>query len=128
MRCSFWLVQSYSCIWVIRQLQSHGLRDLRRLYFSGNKLPRSFPTNQYYNLIYLELAMCQLSALPEDFASLVPNCRSLNLNHNFLESLQPLSGLVRLHRLSIVGSRLDDCSALSAVVETLPELETLDLR
>lgn len=72
--------------------------------------------------------MCQLSALPEGFASLIPNCRSLNLNHNFLEDLSPLADLARLRRLTLVGSRIQEASSLADVIGRLPELEVLDLR
>lgn len=95
---------------------------------SGNSLPRSFPSYQYFDIVYLELSACQLITLPENFASLVPNCRYLNLSHNFLEDMRPLAGLSRLRRLSIVGSRLEKSKPVLDVIRTMPELEALDLR
>ena len=111
-----------------RHLPCHSIRDVRRLYLSGNALPRSFPTDQYFNLVYLELAACKLTALPTGFAASIPNCRTLNLNHNFLSDLEPLLGLRRLVRLSIVGSRLEKCKPFAKVVGTMGELKSLDLR
>lgn len=104
------------------------IRDVKRLYLSGNPLPSSFPSEKFFNLTYLELAMCQLTALPFDLASLVPNVRTLNLDFNFLESLEPLSGLTRLGKLSVVGARLGKVRPVVKVLESLVELESLDMR
>lgn len=52
------------------------VRDVKRLYLSGNPLPSSFPSEKFFNLVYLELAMCQLTSLPADFASVVPTSGS----------------------------------------------------
>ncbi|GAA5977618.1 hypothetical protein JCM10908_005039 [Rhodotorula pacifica] len=104
------------------------LRDVKRLYLSGNPLPRSFPSEKFFNLVYLELAMCQLSTLPDNLAAVIPNVRVLNLNHNFLSDLSPLSGLTRCTRLSIVGARISKARHLATVLAGLPELEVVDLR
>lgn len=110
------------------QLPTYALRDLRRLYLSGNILPSSFRTNQYFNLTYVEMALCQISALPANFADLLPNCRFLNLSYNFLEDISALCGLTRLRHLSVVGSRLSKCRDLVATLQSMPELELIDLR
>ncbi|BGP50011.1 Protein nud1 [Rhodotorula kratochvilovae] len=104
------------------------IRDVKRLYLSGNPLPSSFPSEKFYNLVYLELAMCQLTSLPADFASVVPNVRVLNLDFNFISDLAPLTGLTRLTKLSVVGARLAKARPVAAVLATLTELESVDLR
>ncbi|KNZ56409.1 hypothetical protein VP01_240g3 [Puccinia sorghi] len=105
------------------------VRDVKRIYLGGNPLPAAFPTCQFYNLLYLELAMCQCQSLPADLASLIPNIRTLNLNYNFLKDLSPLKNLRRLERLTVVGSRVKMLDrGLLNVLESLPELELLDLR
>lgn len=119
---------TFGLVSLSRQLPTRSLRDIRRLYMSGNSLPRSFPSYQYFDIVYLELSACQLITLPSNFASLVPNCRYLNLSHNFLEDIGPLSGLTRLRRLSVVGSRLEKSKPVLSTVQTMSELEALDLR
>lgn len=105
------------------------VRDVKRIYLGGNPIPAAFPSCQFYNLLYLELAMCQCQNLPADFATLIPNIRTLNLNYNFIKDLSPLMNLRRLERLSVVGSRIKSVDrGLLAVLESLPELELLDLR
>lgn len=104
------------------------VRDVKRLYLSGNPLPSSFPSEKFFNLVYLELAMCQLTSLPADFASVVPNVRVLNLDHNFVGNLSPLAGLTRLNKLSVVGARISKARPLAGVLATLAELESVDLR
>lgn len=61
--------------------------------WAGNALPAGFLTSACYNLVYLELANCRLTALPPGLATLVPNLRGLE-------------GLARLRKLSVVGARL----------------------
>jgi Leucine-rich repeat (LRR) protein len=104
------------------------LRDVKRFYLSGNPIPTAFPSEKFFNLTYLELAMCQITTLPENLATVVPNVRTLNLNHNFIEDLSPLSGLSRLGKLTVVGARLSKCRPIASVLETMPELEVIDLR
>lgn len=104
------------------------VRDVKRLYLSGNAVPTSFPTEQFFNLVYLELAMCQLTSLPVNLASLIPNVRVLNLNFNFIDDLTPLTGLTRLNKLTVLGARLEKCRPIAKVLASMPELELLDLR
>ncbi|GAA6025789.1 hypothetical protein JCM8202_002926 [Rhodotorula sphaerocarpa] len=104
------------------------LRDVKRLYLSGNPLPRSFPSEKFFNLVYLELAMCQLTTLPGDLSAVIPNVRELNLNHNFLSDLAPLAGLARCTRLSVVGNRIAKARPVATISASLSELEILDLR
>ncbi|EGG09029.1 uncharacterized protein MELLADRAFT_77162 [Melampsora larici-populina 98AG31] len=104
-------------------------RDVKRLYLGGNPIPSAFPSQRFYNLVYLELAMCQCKTLPSDLAKVMPNVRSVNLNYNFLTDLDALVGLTRLQKLTVVGSRLKEFGRrLIKVLESLPELELLDLR
>jgi Leucine-rich repeat (LRR) protein len=72
--------------------------------------------------------MCQISSLPHNLSALIPNCRLLNLNYNFLSDIEPLGGLSRLRRLSLLGSRVSKCKPLAGVLATMPELELFDLR
>lgn len=109
-------------------LQMAHIRDLRRFYLSGNALSAAFPSERFYNLTYLELAMCQLDRLPDDLAALVPNVRTLDLSHNPISSLGPLRGLVRLQKLVAVGTRVNKCRPLLGLLPTLLELEEFDLR
>ncbi|KAJ6620748.1 hypothetical protein B0H10DRAFT_2215737 [Mycena sp. CBHHK59/15] len=104
------------------------VRDVKRLYVSGNPLPPSFLAPACYHLVYLELAGCALTALPSDLASLVPNLRALNLNYNFVEDLRPLAGLGRLRKLSVVGGRVRRVREIIRVVRGLGEVEVLDFR
>ncbi|EGU12181.1 putative Leucine repeat containing protein [Rhodotorula toruloides ATCC 204091] len=104
------------------------IRDVKRLYLSGNPLPSSFPSEKFFNLVYLELAMCQLTSLPADLASVIPNVRVLNLDYNFLHDLAPLQGLSRLTKLSVVGARLAKARPVATVLASLLELESVDLR
>jgi hypothetical protein len=79
-------------------------------------------------MIYLEVAACRLTALPEDMAKLTPNLRVLNLNYNFLEDARPLEGLTRLEKLTIIGSRLQKTKPLIRLVQRMPDIEMLDFR
>ncbi|GAA5825295.1 hypothetical protein JCM11251_006925 [Rhodosporidiobolus azoricus] len=104
------------------------IRDVKRLYLSGNPLPRSFPSEKFFNLVYLELAMCQLTSLPDNLASVIPNVRVLTLDYNFIDDLAPLEGLSRMTKLSAVGARLSKARPVAKVLSSLVELETVDLR
>lgn len=62
------------------------LRDIRRLYLSNNPIPTNlFPTENFMNLVYLELASCRITELPSGLSSIVPNCRlrTYRLLHRF---------------------------------------------
>ncbi|KAK4048161.1 Protein nud1 [Microbotryomycetes sp. JL221] len=109
-------------------LAMRDVRDVRRLYLSGNPLPTSFPSEQFFNLVYLELAMCQIMNLPPALASIIPNVRVLNLDYNFFDDLSALRGLTRLTSLSVVGARLDKVRPVVDVLGTMLELESCDLR
>ncbi|KAK2459660.1 hypothetical protein APHAL10511_008305 [Amanita phalloides] len=104
------------------------VRDAKRLYLSGNAIKRGFFDEHCYNLVYLELARCRLTALPEEMALLVPNLRVLNLNYNFLEDVRALEGLTRLRKLTIVGSRLKGTKGVIRLVQRMREAEELDFR
>ncbi|KAI0061603.1 hypothetical protein BV25DRAFT_1805264 [Artomyces pyxidatus] len=104
------------------------VRDVKRLYLSGNPLPANFLSEPCYNLIYLEIAACRLTALPARLPSLVPNLRVLNLNYNFLEDVRPLEGLRRLNKLTIIGSRLKGTKGLIKVLRGCPDVEMVDFR
>jgi Leucine-rich repeat (LRR) protein len=97
-------------------------------YWAGNPLKDDFLVEPCYNLVYLELAACRLTALPEGMARLVPNLRVLNLNYNFLEDVRPLQGLTRLQKLTIIGSRLKNTKPLIRLLQQMPDAEMLDFR
>ena len=94
----------------------------------GNALKAGFISEPCYNLVYLELAACRLTALPADLARLAPNLRNLNLNYNFLEDVRPLAGLTRMRRLTLVGSRVAAAKALVRVLRGMLNVEMLDFR
>ncbi|KAJ3998798.1 hypothetical protein F5050DRAFT_1566398 [Lentinula boryana] len=102
-------------------------RDVKRLYLSGERGKR-FLTESCYNLVYLELAACRLTTMPEGLALMIPNVRVLNLNYNFLEDARPLEGLTRLQKLTMIGSRLKGTKALIRLLQRMPEVEMLDFR
>ncbi|KAL5482659.1 NUD1 [Sanghuangporus weigelae] len=116
------------------QLQTGEVRDIKRLYLSGNPLPLLFGTDTQacYNLVYLELAACRLTSLPAEFSSLLPNIRALNLNYNFLESdeiVRGLVGLKRLRKLTIVGNRMTGTKVLVKMLSVMgQDIEMLDFR
>ncbi|KAJ4482458.1 hypothetical protein J3R30DRAFT_3699990 [Lentinula aciculospora] len=104
-------------------------RDVKRLYLSGNALGgKRFLTESCYNLVYLELAACRITTMPDGLASMIPNVRVLNLNYNFLEDARPLEGLSRLQKLTMIGSRLKGTKALIRLLQRMPEVEMLDFR
>ncbi|KAH9480554.1 Septation initiation network scaffold protein cdc11 [Psilocybe cubensis] len=94
----------------------------------SNPLKSDFMVEPCYNLVYLELAGCRLTALPEGMARLLPNLRVLNLNYNFLEDVRALEGLTRLKKLTIIGSRLKNSKPLIRLAQKMPEAEMLDFR
>ncbi len=129
------------------------LRDVRRLFLSGNAFPQGISTSgaalpdprkhiapalsaqpsltqplRFLNLVYLELSACQLMQLPEDLAEMAPNLRSLNLDHNLISTLPNLTGMQRLKRLSLVGCRVKKSKSLITAVRGLTELQVLDSR
>lgn len=59
---------------------------------------------------------------------MVPNCRVLILDNNFLPTLAPVAGAKRLRTLSAVGNRLEKVKDLLGIWLDCPELEVLDLR
>ncbi|KAF4581538.1 hypothetical protein EYR40_009823 [Pleurotus pulmonarius] len=131
-------------------LRPRDIRDVKRLYLSGNPLPTSFfstSTTPFYNLLYLEVAGCRLSSLPATVSSLFPNLRVLNLNYNFLDEADVCallggvntpagsstsagcsSGLGRLRKLMIVGSRVRSMKKIVGLLSRLREVELLDFR
>lgn len=123
-------VSSYAAsLTVSSELQSHAIRDVRRIFLAGCALRRSiFGTEAFLSLVQLDLSACRLDTLPPNLAVLIPNCRSLALDANFLTSLAPLHGLVRLRELTATGNRVARCRSIADLVATLPELRSLDVR
>ncbi|KAI8971132.1 hypothetical protein BD414DRAFT_426656 [Trametes punicea] len=109
-------------------LSIRDVRDVKRLYLSGNPLKPGFLSEPCYNLLYLELAACRLIRLPREFARMVPNVRVLNLNYNFLEDPTPLRGLTRLRKLTIIGSRIKGAKHLVGVLRGMHDMEMIDFR
>lgn len=97
---------------------------------SGNPLNDSNLFNEAcYNLVYLELAACRLTVLPANMAQMTPNLRALNLNYNFLSDIaKPLTGLTRLRKLTVVGSRLKGSKPVLKMLHKMPEMELVDMR
>ncbi|KAK0222049.1 hypothetical protein IW262DRAFT_1434857 [Armillaria fumosa] len=110
-------------------LATRDVRDVKRLYVSGNKVPKSlFADEACYNLNYLEFAGCAIRELPTTFAQMVPNVRIINLNYNQLKSIEPLRGLRRVKRLSVVGCRLETTRGIVRTLRGMEELEVVDCR
>ncbi|CCL99276.1 uncharacterized protein FIBRA_01291 [Fibroporia radiculosa] len=109
-------------------LSIRDVRDVKRLYLSGNPLQAGFISEPCYNLVYLELAACRLNALPADLARLVPNVRVLNLNYNFLADARALEGLARLRKLTLIGSRITATKGLVRMLRGMRDVEMLDFR
>lgn len=115
--------------YIFRQLAARDIQDVKRLYLSGNPLvDLSFLSAPCYNLVYLELAGCRISTLPPNLASTIPNVRVLNLNYNFIADVTPLCGLVRLKRLTLVGSRLKGTKTFLKALRNMPDVEMIDIR
>ncbi|KAJ9124711.1 hypothetical protein QFC24_003078 [Naganishia onofrii] len=107
------------------------LRDVKRLYVSGNRLSKQFfPTRPLYSLVYLEAAACSLSEWPEGFGQRLPNLRILNMNYNFIENLSGIEGLQGLRKLMMIGCRLGEerSSSVLRSVRQIGTLEEIDLR
>ncbi|KAG9051667.1 hypothetical protein FS837_000055 [Tulasnella sp. UAMH 9824] len=111
-------------------LSLRDVRDIKRLYISGNPLnDRELFPEPMYNLVYLEMAACRLSVLPENMSKMVPNLRVINLNYNFLGDIaKPMAGLSRLRKISVVGSRLKGSKSIVRMLQKMPEMEQVDLR
>ncbi|KAJ6258958.1 Internalin-I [Drechslerella dactyloides] len=104
------------------------LYETRKVYASGNPI-LSFQVDYYFNnLQYLELASCSIRNLPNNFGRLMSNVRILNLNNNAISDIKPLSGIVRLKKLYLVGNRISNLQKFSNVLRLLPSLSELDLR
>ncbi|KAG8981599.1 hypothetical protein FRB93_008526 [Tulasnella sp. JGI-2019a] len=120
-------------------LSARSVRDIKRLYLSGNALPAHLfvSSSPLYNLVYLELASCRLTSLPNNLAACVPNLRVLNLNYNFLtgeDIVRSLTtsgggGIKRLRKLTAVGGRVKSWKGVvGKLLRGLGELEVLDFR
>lgn len=94
----------------------------------GNSLAGWFLTEPCYNLVYLEVARCQIRQLPTNLAVLIPNVRTLNLNFNFISDVEPLQGLARIRKLSLLGSHVQGAKSLIKAVRKMTELESVDFR
>jgi len=102
--------------------------DLTLPFRPGNSLAEWFLTEPCYNLVYLEVVRCEIRELPANLAVLIPNVRTLNLNFNFISNVQPLQGLARLRKLSLVGSHVQGTKSLIKCVRKMTELELVDFR
>ena len=99
------------------------------MFFPGNPLKAPILREACYNLVYLELAACRLTVLPEQgLGKLAPNLRVLNLNYNFIEDVRPLEDLTRLQKLSLIGSRVKSTKPLIRMLQRMPDAEMLDFR
>ena len=109
--------------------------SIQRLFLSGNMLQNSFSKQSFLHssgpvwseLIYLELAGCQLEKIPTALWAMMPNIRHLNLDYNLFRELPSLLKLRRLARLSCVSCRIVRTAGMARAVELL-QLESLDTR
>ncbi|KAG8754656.1 hypothetical protein FRC14_004860 [Serendipita sp. 396] len=104
------------------------VRDVRRLYLSGNPMSEWFLDEPCYNLIYLELADCKLTRIPKEIGRVIPNVRVLNLNYNFVSELEGLEQLRRLKKVSMIGSHLRGTKGIVRAMRGMSELEMVDFR
>lgn len=129
------------------------VKDARRLYLSGNALSldagvwnevpfaskSSLPSSRvesllcstmFSNLVYLEMAACQLETLPSHLASWFPMLHQLNLDHNLLSLLPSgcFSGFSQLKRVSLMGCRIKSTRSLVEAFEGCHALSVLDTR
>jgi Leucine-rich repeat (LRR) protein len=92
-------------------------------------LPTDFFASSLPSLLYLEAAACSLTGLPADMAAILPNLKVLNLNYNYFTSLEGLSNMENLRKLTVVGCRLGGREkGVVKCLKGLSSLEELDLR
>lgn len=109
-------------------LNPDDVQAAKRLYISGNRLNPDFLATPVYSLVYLEAAACQLSDWPTELATNAPNLRVLNVNYNFIETLDGLHGLTRLRKLMAISCRLGARGNAARGLVGLDSLEEVDLR
>lgn len=121
--------QAPLCLWyVLSSLPCHSEASAN-VTIAGNALPADFFPAVLPNLLYLEAAACSLTSLPTSFATSLPALRILNLNYNFLTSLDGLHGMRGLRKLTVVGCRLGGKEkGIVKSLKGLTGLEELDLR
>ncbi|QRW06729.1 Septation initiation network scaffold protein cdc11 [Ceratobasidium sp. AG-Ba] len=104
------------------------IRDIKRMYLSGNPLDPGFLEVPCYNLIYSSLLHAACLHCPRTSQNWSPTFAFLNLNYNFLSDVRPLDGLVRLRKLTIIGSRIKATKPLLRTLQSMKEIEMLDFR
>lgn len=109
-------------------LTPEDVQSAKRLYISGNRLDGDFLRTPVYSLVYLEAVSCNLASWPANLALNAPNLRVLNVNFNFITSLDGLRGLTRLRKLSAIGNRLGEEGNAARGLQGLSSLEEVDLR
>ncbi|KZO96968.1 hypothetical protein CALVIDRAFT_598091 [Calocera viscosa TUFC12733] len=102
------------------------VRDVKRLYLSGNPLPRQFFACALPNLSYAEFSSCQLGTLPP-LRQIMPNVITLVINWNHFPNLDFLQGQRHLQRVVAVGCRVESLE-MNTVLGGLEGLRELDLR
>ena len=103
--------------------------QLERLYFAGNAI-RSKPVFHAHmpDMVYLELAGCQLDQVSTELQLQTPALRSLNLDHNWLSTIPSLAHWHRLKRLSLVACRISTLECIVQGIRGLSELCVVDTR
>lgn len=109
-------------------LTPEDVQAAKRLYISRNRIDSDFLATPVYSLVYLEAAACQLSDWPTDLAMNAPNLRTLNVNYNFIETLDGLRGLTRLRKLMAISCRLGARGNAARSLQGLSNLEEVDMR
>ncbi|EPX73550.1 SIN component scaffold protein [Schizosaccharomyces octosporus yFS286] len=102
--------------------------DIRNLYLSNNTRMILQTHNMLLGIKYLELANIQITELPADFAKSLPNLRVLDLSHNYISEISALKGFSLLHRLYLVGNRIEKMKNVCDTLSHLKKLTHLDLR
>ncbi|KZT60287.1 L domain-like protein [Calocera cornea HHB12733] len=108
------------------RFSARDVRDVKRLYLSGNPLSQQFFSCALPSISYAELSSCQLATLPP-LRQVMPNVVTLALNWNHFPNLDFLQGLRQLQRVVAVGCRVESLE-MDTVLGGLEQLRELDLR
>jgi Leucine-rich repeat (LRR) protein len=111
-------------------------KKLRQLHFifrnyGTPEIPRNLPMESlrfHKTLVHLEVKLLNLSKIPKNFVPILrtlENLTDLNLNYNFIESLNGFSNLLQLKALKVDGNKIQEIPL--NFLEGCPNLEKLDL-
>ncbi|SGZ48466.1 CIC11C00000005787 [Sungouiella intermedia] len=111
-----------------------GTQDIVTLDLSGNYVLSSLlsgplPTDLFANLNQLNLSAVGLTSIPDSFGKTFGNVRELNINFNKLTSLEGLTMLCRLKKITAVSNNMSKMEMiLNSLCNSRKTLKLLDLR